>query len=183
VNNTPLVYIDTVVFIYRLLPDPDHVDFANLSMGFFDDVDGGKYQGTTSTFTKIEYIGAVKKLISFVNKRQLTTEEEQNAIDDFDELVDHLDIFVSDSDRLVYSTTKPPLFCDTSKIVKASNPYFHLRATERRQWMNIGGSDALSVSLAIRSGAKLFATFDRGFKGLRDTSITPLIIHEEYENV
>jgi hypothetical protein len=40
--------------------------------------------------------------------------------------------------------------------------------------------DALMINLAITIRADLFATFDMGFKGFRDSSIAPLIISETY---
>lgn len=65
-----VVYIDTMVFVYRLLPNPNYGNLASQSSSFFDDVDAGKYQGITSTFTIAEYQGIVKRVISFLKKER-----------------------------------------------------------------------------------------------------------------
>jgi hypothetical protein len=39
----------------------------------------------------------------------------------------------------------------------------------------IGSIDAIMTNLVIRAGAKLFATFDNGFKGLAKSSVTPFV--------
>ena len=175
-----VVYIDANVFAYRLLKDPNYDNFLNLSTSFFDDIDTGKYRGVTSTYTKIEYIGILKKVISYIRQSYITPIEEQIALDDFQQFVDGLEISLTDADALACDGLNSTLFHLTSETLRSTKPYFHKKATERRQWMNMGGADALQINLAMRSGANRFATFDRGFKGLNNPSIIPLIIQEEY---
>jgi predicted nucleic acid-binding protein len=175
-----VVYIDTMVFAFRLLPNPNYGKSANQSTSFFDDLDAGRYRGITSTFTRIEYSGIVKRVVSYLKKREASPIEEQIALNDFQQFVDGLQIDLSDADTLAYHNLKSTLFYATAETLRTTKPFFHKEASERHQWKNIGGADALQINLAIRSGAKRFATFDRGFKGLNNPSITPLIIQEEY---
>jgi predicted nucleic acid-binding protein len=44
----------------------------------------------------------------------------------------------------------------------------------------VGGTDALLLNFAIRSGASLFATFDNGFRRLTHPLIQALIIPDVY---
>lgn len=57
-----------MVFAYRLLANPNYGILKKQSMRFFDDIDNGSYLGTTSTFTEIEYIGIIKKVISYIRE-------------------------------------------------------------------------------------------------------------------
>ena len=175
-----VVYIDTMVFAYRLLPNPNYGNLASQSSSFFDDVDAGKYQGITSTFTITEYQGIVKRVISFLKKREINPSEERTALDDFQTFIGGLDINLNDADGLVYRGETSTLFYATGQTLSTTKPYFRSEAPERREWKNVGAADALQVVLATRSGARRFATFDRGFVGLNSPSITPLIIQEEY---
>jgi predicted nucleic acid-binding protein len=59
------VYIDTHVFAYVLLRDPQYKGMlADKATRFFNDIQSGKYLGIISTFTETEYRSVVKKVIS-----------------------------------------------------------------------------------------------------------------------
>jgi predicted nucleic acid-binding protein len=178
-SNPPLVYIDASVFGYRLLPhDNNKLRSIQKSKGFFEDIEKTKYNGIISTVTELEYIGMVKRLISKQRKRQITDQEEQTALNDFELFTEQLGIGLTDSDDLAVDLFGiSNIFSNSKTIIKRSHPYFHQQAGT---WKNIGGTDALTISLAIRSNAQYFATFDRGFKGLNNLSITPLIIPDRY---
>jgi hypothetical protein len=89
-----------MVFAYRLLANPNYGILKKQSMSFFDDIDDGIYVGITSTFTEIEYIGIIKKVISYLKKRPLTPKEEQDALDDFQDLINGLGIHLRSADEL-----------------------------------------------------------------------------------
>jgi predicted nucleic acid-binding protein len=133
VNNIPVVYIDTMVFVYRLLENPNYSSAnINQSMRFFDDIDGGIYTGITSTFTQAEYIAIAKIVISYTNKRQVTSEEERTAIDDLQQLMKGLGINLINADMLLaHDIKQPPLFYSTLESVRMSTPYFDSNASEK----------------------------------------------------
>jgi hypothetical protein len=48
------------------------------------------------------------------------------------------------------------------------------------QWKMIKSVDSLAITIAIRTGADLFATFDEGFRGLKSSHIIPFIVSDMY---
>jgi len=185
VSTVSLVYIDVMAFVYRLIPNPKYkqMEYFQNTINFFEDIETGKYQGVISTFTEIEYRGLVKKIISHITRNKITPQQEELIMKDFEQFIMDLVIDVNDADLLTTdSLGNSNLFKSTSNIMEESDPYFHKQAKENDQWKNIGGADALALNLAIRCGAQRFATFDRGFKGVNNPSISPLIIQEEYAN-
>jgi hypothetical protein len=177
--NPPLVYIDTSVFGFRLLPhDTEKLHSVQKSKGFFEDIETGKYSGIISTITELEYTGMAKRLISRQRKNRITPGEEQIVMDDFKQFTEQLGIGVANSDELAVELSgNSNLFCKSKAIIKRSYPWFHQQAG---LWKNIGGTDALTVRFAILLNAQYFATFDRGFNGLNDSLITPLVISDIY---
>lgn len=169
-------YIDTNVFVYMLIPDPAYSgEYLRKSKKFFQDITLGLYEGIISTYTETEYKGVVKKVISEINKCHITPKEENLALTDFRNLIATAGIGITDSDSLLKNSIKMDIFQAADLIVDSSGPIHHAN-----HWKNIGGSDAIIVDLAIRSGASRLATFDRGFKGLNSSLIKPIIVQECY---
>jgi hypothetical protein len=156
VSIVSLVYIDVMVFAYRLLPNPKYKQMGWLqqTINFFEDIEKAKYQGIISTFTQIEYRGLVKKIISNINHDKITPEQEEVIMKDFDQFVMDLAIDVNDADHLTTdSLGNLNLFKVTFRIMEESCAYFHKKSKDNDQWKNIGGADALTSSLAIHSAA------------------------------
>jgi predicted nucleic acid-binding protein len=181
-SNIPLVYIDASVLAYAILPHDDNKEpSVRKARKFLKDIEVGKYRGIISTITEIEYVGAAKRLISKASNRKITLHEQSTAIKDFEEYTEQLGIGIGDSDSLaINGVASSDLFSDAKTMINNSFPYFHMHAGT---WKNIGGTDALTVSLAIRLNAELFATFDRGFYGLNSPALKPLIIPDEYSDI
>jgi hypothetical protein len=99
-------------------------------------------------------------------------------VDDFTQFTQRLGIGLSDSDLIaIDDSSSVGIFKIADVTMQSSIPFYY---SKRDQWKIIGGADAILINLAIRSGANMFATFDRGFKGLQNTNILPLIIPEVY---
>jgi predicted nucleic acid-binding protein len=84
---------------------------------------------------------------------------------------------LTDSDELANLAGAPPFFQDVHDILRASESV--LRASDSK-WHGIGGCDAVVASLAARLGAPEVATFDQGFRGLRDSRVRPLMVPDVY---
>jgi hypothetical protein len=177
VTNQPLVYIDTNVFGYVLLPNQKQY-LGKKAESFFQDIVNGKYLGITSTLTQIEYLSVAKRLLSQYKGNQITSHEEQAVMNDLDQFIDTLGIGLINADE---SSSDPSgmvnIFSSTRQIILIANAIFNV---SKKQWQMIGSIDSLMTNLAIRAGAQLFATFDKGFKGLNNPSITALLIDKEY---
>jgi predicted nucleic acid-binding protein len=177
-SSQQLVYIDTNVFSFLLLPHKQSQDqFVKQANKFIDEIENGTYIGITSTLTEIEYRGTSKRIISEVKKGLVTAQEEESAMDDFDHFVDTLGIGLVDADQVAPEISgELRLFSLCGKTVRRSHPV-HMA---KNQWKMIRSVDTLMINLAIRIRADLFATFDNGFKGYKDSLIAPLILSDEY---
>jgi hypothetical protein len=162
-----------------LLRDPKYQGMLlNKATSFFNDIQSGKYLGIISKFTETEYRSVVKKVISSLNSQSITSIEEKTALDDFEQFTQRLGIGLTNSDLIaIEDSSNIGIFEIADVTMQSSIPFYH---SKRKEWKIIGGADAILINLAIRSGATMFATFDRGFKGLQNTNISPLIIPEVY---
>ncbi len=84
---------------------------------------------------------------------------------------------VTDSDDLVNVQGSPPLFQDVHDILRVSDSVF--RTTDSK-WVGVGGCDATIASFAARLSAPEVATFDYGFRGLKDSRVRALMVGEAY---
>lgn len=176
-SGNQLVYIDTNVFAIILLPHPLSQDaYIKQANEFMGDIENGKYTGITSTLTEMEYRGVAKRRISDKKKGEISHLEEEFSMGDFNRLIYEMGIGLIDADIIAPDISgELKLFRNSDNTIQKSRPV-HVNG----QWKMIRSMDALMVNLAIRARANLFATFDRGFRGLGDSSITPLIISEAY---
>jgi hypothetical protein len=125
-----------------------------------------------------EFLALAKRLISRTANRQITHNEELTVVNDFTMFSEPLGIALYNSDLLIVNGFgNSSLFSNAKGVIETSCLYFDQQPS---LWKIIGGTDALTVSLAILVNANLIATFDRGFKGLNNPSIAPLIIPEVY---
>jgi hypothetical protein len=117
-----------------------------------------------------------KRLISQNNKNQISLNEEQVAMGDLISLIQTLGIGLVDADQITTDIFgRPKIFSAAGDIVRVSVPFYG-----KDNWKMIKSVDSLTITIAILIGANLFATFDEGFKGLRNQHITPLIIQDAY---
>ena len=101
-------------------------------------------------------------------------------MNDFDIFYKGMGIGLTDPDVLSYNSNTNLVDIFTmagDTIILNVNPYLYNHNTKCKV---VGGTDALLLNFAIRSGAKLFATFDNGFRGLTHPSIQALIIQDVY---
>lgn len=177
-STSPLVYIDTNVFALVLLPHPHTQDpLIEQADRFILDIEDGKYRGITSTLTEIEYRGTAKRRISENNRSQISPKEEIGAMNHLHQFIRELGIGLVDADTIAPDMSgQLRIFMNAGNTVRLSNP---VRIGDN-QWKMIRSVDALMVNIAVRIGANLFATCDRGFRGLDDQSIVPLIVSEVY---
>jgi predicted nucleic acid-binding protein len=178
--SSQLVYIDTNVFAILLLPHPQSQDpCVKQAYRFIEDIESGKYTGITSSLTEMEYRGVVKRRLSEKKGCQVSTQEEDAAMYDFSNFIQELGIGVMDADIVALdrsaNTVQLRLFTLSANTVQNSSPCYI-----NNQWKMIRSVDALTINIAVKTKADLFATFDRGFKGLSNSFITPLIISEVY---
>lgn len=178
-SSPQLVYIDASVLGYALLPHPSkNQSCVTKARAFFNDINIGKYLGIISTITELEFLGVAKRLITKAVNRPITKQEEQTAMNDLKQYTQQLGIGLDDSDVLsIDNLGNPNLVSGATIVIERSVPYFYQK---RFEWKQMGGTDALTVNLAIRLNAQLLATFDRGFYGLRSSSIRPLIVQDAY---
>lgn len=177
-STSPLVYIDTNVFAILLLPHPSTQDpFIEKANNFIHDIEDEKYRGITSTLMEIEYRGTAKRRISEDKRGQISLQEEISAMDNLDRFIQELGVGLVDADTVASDVSgQLRIFRNAGHTVRMANP---IRISDN-QWKMIRSVDALMANMAIKIGAKLFATLDKGFKGLNEPSITPLIISEAY---
>lgn len=186
-SSPQLVYVDTSVLGFALLPhnknSQHQVTYARRARAFLHDINIGRYRGIISTLTELEYLGAAKRLITMDANRPITKQEEDTAMKDLKKYTIQLGIGLGDSDVLAIDNLgNPNLVSNSKSIMVSSIPYYHPHGKDPG-WKQIGGTDALTVNIAIQLNAQLIATFDRGFAGLNNPSIKPLIVQDRYKHV
>jgi len=185
-SSPALVYIDTMLFVYELIKNPNRSDnVANLASKankFFQDIVNGIYEGVTTTFTELEYKGVVKRALSNISKSSLTKNQELDAASAFRSFIRQTGIMLMDADILsIASVGRVDLFSSTYPIIDKSNPHYDPHGpTDSNPWRSIGGSDGITVNLAIRTNAKFIATSDEAFRQLNNSSLQPLLIQDSY---
>jgi predicted nucleic acid-binding protein len=143
---------------------------------FILDIQSGKYTGITSTFTLAEYRGVIKRRISETFNAPVSIYQEESAIITLNHFIRTCGIGLVDADLIATgSTGNLRVFADTENTIKTSAPI-----ASGNQWKMIKSVDSLAVTIAIRIGADLFATFDEGFRGLGSSNITPFIVSDKY---
>jgi len=167
----PRAYIDTMVFIYhfmrhRLTPKANN---------FFKDIENGKYAGVTTSFTIAEYVGVMRKALTAVRNRPSTSTDVSKLRKEIEEFISNMGIIYFDADTLI-SPVYGKLFSSTENIVENAK---HFKNPRSNKWYLVNGADALHVTLAVRAGADLYATFDDDFRGV-DNWIKPLMLFEVY---
>jgi predicted nucleic acid-binding protein len=180
-SGSPYVYIDTNVFAYKLIPHPNYKGkLLTKADNFFKDIVSGKYKGVTSTFTELEYRGIIKKVLSDLSNAHVSNLQEMAALSDFRRFIRHLGIMITDADALSSDPVGNINIFSTSSPILASSVPSHFPHLKKNTWKSIGGADGITVNLAIRSNAQYFATFDRGFAGLNNAQLQPIIVLDVY---
>jgi predicted nucleic acid-binding protein len=179
-----IVYIDTNVFSYLLLPHKQSLDpLVKQANRFADEIaNGSRFIGVTSTFTQTEYRAVSKRRISEHKGSQITTQEEAYAMNDFGRTIDALGIAIVDADQVAPDISGVlSLFGACDVTIRRCNPV----PRNGGKWKVISSVDVLMLNLAIRMRADLFATFDDGFRGYNhsDSFIAPFIIPDEYNDL
>ena len=176
----PIVYIDAVVFAYRLLLTGGQRGFSK-GTSFFLDLQNRRYVGVTSSFTVMEYRGLAKRAISRASGLAVTPAEESTAMQDLENFLTRMAIRNDDSDLLATNQTLLPsrsdIYASAEPIIINSGTYLH---QVKNEWRSIGGADSLVTIFAERLGASFIATFDLGFKNLAHPTIKPIMIQEVY---
>lgn len=167
----PKAYIDTMVFIYHF---KKHA-LTSKANNFFNDIEKGKYAGVTTTFTIAEYIGVIRKALTEARNRPPSSTDVSKLRKEIEKFISNMGIIYFDSDALV-SPIYGKLFSSTEKVVENAKPFKNPRTN---RWFLVNGADALHVTLAVRAGAELYATFDDDFRGV-DNWIKPLMLFEVY---
>jgi hypothetical protein len=140
-----------------------------------------KYQGITSSFTRTEVRGAIKREVSNQYDRQITPKEEESFMNDFEKLTSDYGIGVSDSNYLATYRRTYNIFLESEIAVFDSTTFENALSTNKNyKWRNIGAADAMTLNLAILAQATKLATFDLGFEGVNIPDIDILIIPNEY---
>ena len=167
----PRAYIDTMVFIYHF---KSH-GLTSKADRFFHDIENGKYAGVTTSFTITEYLGVMRKALTEVRDRPITSTDVSRLRKEIEKFISDMGIIYFDADALA-SPIYGKLFSSTENIVENAKPFKSFR---NNRWYLVNGADALHVSLALRTGADLYATFDDDFRGI-DHWIKPLMLFEAY---
>lgn len=167
----PRAYIDTMVFIYHF----KRHGLTNKADKFFHDIESGKFAGVTTSFTITEYLGVMKKVLTEVRNRPLTSTDLAKLRNQIECFIDDMGIAYYDADALA-TPLLGKLFSSTENVVENAKPY---RSRRNNKWYMVNGADALHVNLALRAGASLYATFDDDFRGV-SSWIKPLMLYEVY---
>jgi len=173
------VYVDTMVFIYHL--GPRHY-LSDKAEKFFVEVERGKYQAVATTFTVAEYLAVMKEILA----GQLRATPAQSHIDklkiEIENFIGQMGIELLDADDLAETPLgRSDVFRPSFQVVEG----VPVTLGRDREWRGVGGADAISVVLADRAGAELFATFDEGFRGLDALKnfgyeLQPLVLTDVY---
>lgn len=167
------VYVDTMVFVYHLWSRKPFL--AAKTKLFFEDVDKGKYKAVTSTFTKTEFVGVLKLILSEAFGKTPTDQQLDEATNKLDEFLAKVGFEIFNSDDLV-GTGFTPVFTDCHDVAAKADSTL---GTHDNKWRSVGGCDALITVLAERSQTQWIATFDQGYKGIK-RNVKPMILQEVY---
>jgi predicted nucleic acid-binding protein len=167
------VYIDTMVFVYRLLRTTHRL--YPKSYAFFSDIENQKYVGVTTTFTHAEYRAVVRKLLSEGQDSPASSSDVDAEIVKLDKYLKDMGIELFNAD-VVAQQIPLTVFYRVEQLIGASSS---IKGGDGK-WRTIGGADAIAVTLAEIVKADLFATCDQGFKVMSGTTIKPLMISEVY---
>jgi predicted nucleic acid-binding protein len=167
----PKAYIDTMVFIYHFKKH----GLTFKANKFFKDIEKGKYAGVTTTFTISECIGVMRKVLTEARDRPPSLTDVSKLRKEIEKFISEMGIIYFDADTLM-SPIYGKLFSSTENVVENAKPFKNPRTNK---WFLVGGADALHVTLAVRTGAELYATFDDDFRGVGNW-IKPLMLFEVY---
>ncbi len=134
---------------------------------FFKAIEDGRYRPSTSTFTKFEYRGFLKDM-------RATSGGHDAAKAELDALEDALDRLLEDFGVELISAEaalgEKGWIDDCIKIIDASSP-----TLSGSDWLVMKGADTVHAVIASRVGIGSLATFDNGFRGMKD-SVSPQIL-------
>jgi predicted nucleic acid-binding protein len=167
----PKTYIDTMVFIYHFMKH----GLSSKASKFFKDIEKGKYAGVTTSFTITEYLGVMRKALTEARNKPPTSTDISKLRKEIEEFISDMGIIYFDADTFV-SPIYGRLFSATENVVENARPF---RNPRTNRWFLVNGADAMHVTLAVRAGADLYATFDDDFRGV-DSWIKPLMLFEVY---
>jgi len=171
VASPPKAYIDTMVFIYHFKKH----GLTSKADNFFKDIESGKYAGVTTSFTIAEYLGVMRKALAEARNSPSTSADVARLRKEIEEFISDMGIVYFDADTLV-SPGYGKLFSPTENIVENAK---HFKNPRTSKWYLVNGADALHVTLAVRTGADVYATFDDDFRGVNNW-IKPLMLFEAY---
>lgn len=170
----PTAYVDTMIFVYSSLSTGY---LGRKSNAFLQDIEEGNFRGVVATITISEYLAITKKTLYKRLRRRLTSNEIEAILAELERLLQDLGVAVYDTDDLVVNQFgNSTLFSEAEDLVRYSPCRFGKRNGKVH---TLCGADALSVVLAKRIGANLYATFDDDFKDVKN-GIKPLMIGEKY---
>jgi predicted nucleic acid-binding protein len=171
VTPPPKAYIDTMVFIYHFKKHGLTIKADN----FFKDIESGKYAGVTTSFTIAEYIAVMREALTEARDSPSTSADVAMLRKEIEEFIGDMGIMYFDADTLA-SPGYGKLFSPTENIVENAK---HFKNPRTNRWFLVNGADALHVTLALRAGADVYATFDDDFRGVSGW-IKPLMLFEVY---
>jgi predicted nucleic acid-binding protein len=173
-TEVPNVYIDTMVFVYKL-ERTTHRLFPKAD-AFFSDIEHGTYKGIVSTFLYVEFQAVVKQLLSQAKDLEAPQADVDKEISRLDQFLSDMGIKLYNADILI-DQTPVTMFFRTEQLVQAAKPQ---KGKWDQQWHVIGGTDAIHLALAEAVRANSIATFDQGLKGVNDTSLSVMMLSEVY---
>lgn len=171
VTTPPKAYIDTMVFIYHFMSHR----LSSKANGFFEDIQKGKYAGVATSFTITEYLGVMRKALTEARNKPPTSADISRLRKEIEKFISDMGIIYFDADKLV-TPIYGRLFSSAENIVENATPFKNPRTN---RWYLVNGADAMHVTLAVRAGVDVYATFDDDFRGV-DSWVKPLMLFEEY---
>jgi len=129
---------------------------------FLKDLENMKYRGAITTFTKTEYLGVAKKLISERMGRELKQVEQDLVGKGLDSFVQKMGLEVYDADLLVKKQDEITLFEDCGHMIRDSRPI----KGSKGKWLMVGAADSIVIKLAEYAEGDYLATFDEGLRGI-----------------
>lgn len=162
------LYIDTSVFIWYL--HSGKTDGYSKAERFLKDIAGGKYQGVTSNFVRLEYRGFLKETKATGTGYNATKQELDLLIDKLDRLIEDYGIEEVAADYLL----------GQSWIDECADIVTQCQPTRRGDdWETMKGADTIHAIIASRARTHKLATLDYDFRSLRN-SISPFVLWDMY---
>lgn len=178
------VYIDTMILVCHVWSEFDERDnrITKATKKFLKEIMDKKYIGIVSTHTMNETIAILKKHYAELNTSNPSDEDIECLISKLEMAIKKLGFEYHDADILSRELPSDDWLFSQSKCIIIKSESIHTPTYRNpKRWSMLGGADAIHVVLAKQSKADFFATFDKGFKGLKD-GLDVLLLDEVYLN-